>query len=862
MNSEVDRLFHQAVQLLPQERAGFLADECPSTTLRAEVQSLLHHVSDAESLFDKVIQEEAATLKDADVLTPGDQIGSYRIVSLLGSGGMGRVYLAQRADGSFDQLVAIKIVRASSIPSLVDRFHQERLILGRLNHPNIARILDGGQTGDGRQYFVMEYVPGQRIDDFCDHNNLTLHQRLELFLKVCDAVRHAHQHLIIHRDLKPANIFVTDESEPKLLDFGIAKIMDPAHRDHTSTQLLTPAYASPEQIRGGMITTATDVYLLGSVLFTLLTGKSFHDRDNEESGSNRKYSKLPRDIDYILRKALRDEPNERYSSVDALANDLRAFLEWQPVKARSGDVWYRTRKFLRRYRVVVAATTVTVSSLVFSLYTANHERRIAQQRFLQVRQLSNKVLALDQVVGGLHSSTRARNEIVELSKNFLESLSADASDNQDLALEIGEAYSLLARAQGISVASNLGQLTEAEESLRKADAFIEPYLRANPNSRKAILASAKIGHDRTILAETNQRDQESQEQAQRSSDHLEKLLSLGPLSAAESETIGKLFYDLALACKNIHRLDDAVRHANHSIEVSGKLTNTQFRLSLAKSLLADLLRLTGHPEEALRSIRESRSNLENAQFPAEVDRRSAWFTVLWREGKILGATSGLGLNRFDEATVVLQQAFNLVEEWSQNDREDAWSRLFFASVGRELGDLLTRTDPQKALAIYDHALLRLREIKNNSEARRGEAEILARSAYALRRLNRIDAAKSRIDSALLLLSPNPADSVTPYTPVDVVLRALGDHYAETAQPQQAAAVYEDLLIKIMAAKPNAHNELHHALSLSQIYGSLAVLNRRNSQTDRAKEFLSLRQELKRHWDRKLPGNSIINRQLS
>lgn len=237
--------------------------------------------------------------------------------------------------------------------------------------------------------------------------------------------------------------------------------------------------------------------------------------------------------------------------------------------------------------------------------------------------------------------------------------------------------------------------------------------------------------------------------------------------------------------------------------------------------------------------------------------------MLWREGKILGATSGLGLNRFNEATVVLQRAFHLVEEWSQNDREDAWSRLFFASVGRELGDLLTRTDPQKALAIYDHALLRLREIKSNNEARRGEAEILARSAYALRRLNRIDAAKDRVDEALRLLNgieKNPA--VAPYAPMDVAQRALADHFAETEQPQRAVAVYEDLLTRMNASRPDVYNELHHALAFSQIYGSLSALCRRSGQIDRAKELLTLRQELKRHWDRKLPDNSIVNRQFS
>lgn len=876
MTTEVERLLDLAVQLPAHQRAQFLVHRCPDPRVRIEVESLLQYATSAETFLDQAIRDAALFLRTTAELSPGDWIGPYQIVSLIGRGGMGMVYLAERADGAFHQRVAVKVVQSANARSLLDRFQQERRILALLNHPNIARILDGGQTPNGLPYFVMEYVSGQTIDRFCEKNNLSLRNRLKLFLKVCDAVRHAHQNLIVHRDLKPANIFVTEAGEPKLLDFGIAKVLDPAHLDSSSTGFLTFAYASPEQVRGGPITTATDVYSLGAVLYKILTGQSPHESDIEASRRAEMISgtrhippgrlnpKLPSDINYLLRKALRNEPEERYVSVEAFANDIRAFLNWQPIHARSGELWYRTRKFLRRYRVVVTAATITIAGLSLGLYTATRERAVAQRRFLQVRQLANKVLALDEVIGGLHRSTKARHEIVAMSKEYLEALGAEAHRDRDLALEIGEAYSLLARAQGVSVVANLGQQPQAEESLRKAETFVEPLLSESLDNRKALLTSARISHDRMILAETSQLKDEALMHARKAVGQLDRLSGLGKLSEAESQTASELFYNVALAHKNLYLLDDGIRYARRSIEMSRFLPNTQLRLSLGLSLLADFLRLTGDLEAALQAIREARVTLDKAQFPSEMVRRSSWFTVLWREGKILGATSGISLNRSREAIAVLQRAFNLVEEWTRNDREDAWSRLEFASVGRELGDLLRLRDPQRALAVYDHALFRLREIKNNAQARRGEVEILAGSAYALRRLNRIGEAKGRIDAAFRLLSETqeyPADQVIPHTGADAALRALGDHLAETGQPRRAVEVYEDLLAKIMAAKPDPRNDLRHAVALSHIYESLAVLHRRNGRHDRREALSSLRQELWRQWVHKLPDKRLIRREF-
>jgi serine/threonine-protein kinase len=266
-----------------------------------------------------------------------------------------------RQDGELQQTVAIKLLNAGEHrPAWRDRFLKERQLLASLNYPSIVHVLDAGHTTDGRPYLVMEYVEGVSIDVHAA--TLDLRERLLLFLSVCEGVSHAHRRLIIHRDLKPSNILVDATGQPKLLDFGIARILDDAgDATRTVERLLTPNYASPEQLRGASQTTATDVYSLGAVLYKILTGRSPHQSDTHTSqvvdviagakeipAPSRLNPKLPADLDYILRKALRMEPEERYASVDAFANDIRALLESRPVEARSGDTWYRTRKFLRR----------------------------------------------------------------------------------------------------------------------------------------------------------------------------------------------------------------------------------------------------------------------------------------------------------------------------------------------------------------------------------------------------------------------------------------------------------------------------------------------------------------------------------
>jgi len=876
MNLLVRRLFNELVDVPHAQRDRILSEREITPEVRAEVESLLSFDStQARSLEGRV--SHAAE----DALHTGDSgyvsyCGPYRLVRLLGSGGMGTVYLGERKDGEIQQKVAIKLLRSGvDRPAWHDRFLRERQLLAYLNHPSIAHVIDAGHTGDGRPYLALEYVDGVPIDDYA--RALDLRDQLTLFLRVCDGVSYAHRQLIIHRDLKPSNILVDASGEPKLLDFGIAKLLD-GTGDATQTvdRLLTPNYASPEQLRGGNQSTATDIYSLGAVLYKLTTGQSPHEPGPEAfhgapaivprdiAAASRLNPKLPTDIDYILRKALRHEPDERYASVEAFANDVRAFLEWRPVQARSGHFWYRTRKFVRRYWVPSLAAALVTVSISAGLLVAERERALAQRRFLQVRHLANKVLALDAVMRGLPGSTKARHEIVAMSQEYLEALRAESNSDKDLALENGIAYFLLATAQGVPTTSNLGQYAQADQSLRKAEALLEPVLAASPDNRKALMATAEVAHARMILAETDHRREDALAQARKASARIEMLLKLGQPSPSETNTAGQLFCNIALAYKNMHLVEDALRNARRAIEISRPAPTAQRYVGGGLNILADLLRISGNPEGALTAIREAQRTLEKAEFANEVSRRSTVFASILREGLILGEDGDVNLGRQDEAVPVLQRAFDLVEEGARKDPNDASVRILVGSAGRELGAILRHSDPGRALEIYDLALLRLREIGNSAKARREETKLLAGCSYALRALNRTAEAKERIDAAFRLLAATkdyPAASAEPGEEADTTVRALGDYLAGTGQPRQAAEVYGELFGKIMASKPDPRNDLRHATKISGIYQALAELNRRNGESGKSESMFAIRVELWRHWDQKLPRNTFVRRQL-
>jgi non-specific serine/threonine protein kinase/serine/threonine-protein kinase len=458
---------------------------------------------------------------------PEGRLGPYRLIREIGHGGMGTVYLGVRDDDAFQKRVAIKVLKLGmDAESIVRRFRHERQILASLEHPFIAGLLDGGTTPDGRPYFAMEYVEGVPITEYCDSHHLHTAGRLTLVLKVCAAVQYAHQNLIIHRDIKPANVLVTADGTPKLLDFGIAKLLNPELSGHTlaptvaGLQLMTPEYASPEQVRGEAVTTASDVYSLGVVLYELLTGRLPYrltsrapadivrivcetaparpstaigtgagEPASSSPGAARPLTvdadvlrrQLAGDLDNIILKALSKEPGRRYASADQFAEDLRRHLAGLPVTARK-DTWtYRTGKFVRRNRAAVIAAAMTFVALVAGIIgttwqarQARAARERAEGRFADVRQLANAFLFdFHDSIADLEGSTPARRLVVAKGLEYLDKLARDAGDRVDLRRELAAAYLKVGDVQGRPFTPNIGDTAGALDSYRKAAALYE-----------------------------------------------------------------------------------------------------------------------------------------------------------------------------------------------------------------------------------------------------------------------------------------------------------------------------------------------------------------------------------------------------
>jgi serine/threonine protein kinase/tetratricopeptide (TPR) repeat protein len=534
------QVLDEAIAVESGERASVLDRACDGDPeLRREVESLLSAHEQAGSTF---LKTAAVGLKaPSSPSRAGLRIGVYQIIKEIGHGGMGEVYRAARADGQYTKEVAIKLVRGGFDSRFVlERFLTERQILASLDHPNIARLLDGGSTDDGVPYLVMELIEGTPLDEHCDNNRLNVTERLKLFVQVCSAVQYAHQRLVIHRDIKPGNILVTKEGVPKLLDFGIAKILDPTDGSKTTLDRpFTPEYASPEQIRGEPITTASDVYSLGVVLYQLLTGRSpypgktstAHElaraicetdpgrpssvvirqliaRSGEtrpapslseisaprEGSPARLRRRLAGDLDNIVLKALRKEPQFRYSSVEQLALDIRAHLDGRPVAATKGSWSYRARKFVVRNKVGVAASAAVALAIATGVGLTVREARIArhqaeiasiqkaraEKRFDDVRKLSDSLIfEVHDAIQNLPGATPARKLLLDRALDYLDSVSKDADGDADLERELAWGYQRIAVVQGNATESNLGDINASLASDRKALALFEAVAKAN-----------------------------------------------------------------------------------------------------------------------------------------------------------------------------------------------------------------------------------------------------------------------------------------------------------------------------------------------------------------------------------------------
>jgi tetratricopeptide (TPR) repeat protein len=507
---EIDSIVASALELPEGARAAYLEEACAGKpALRAEAESLLGMCPEAADIFPGDTTTEHPGGETAPML--GRRIGAYVLMEAIGRGGMGSVYRAERADDEFRKSVAVKLIAGDIQPSeTVNRFAVERQILATLEHPDIARLLDAGVTSDGLHYIVMEYVEGQPIAKYCAARRLSIEERLRLFQRVCLAVHFAHQHLIVHRDLKPANILVTSEGAPKLLDFGIAKLLNPeagAHHQTLAAIPMTPDYASPEQARGMLLTTSSDVYSLGVILYELLTGERPYrlaGRGLEEVLQAVCEQEPPKpstiaiesgekpapDLDAIVLKAMSKSPEERYASAEQFAADIGRYLAGLPVAARGARWSYRARKFILRHKLALAGCSVGlaltlagVGGVVWQARIAERERAMAERRFNDVRELANSVIfELHDAIKDLPGSTPARKVLVERALHYLDSLSREAHGDIRLEAELAAAYERLGEVEGDPRSANLGDTAGALASFLKALAIRESLATQQPGS--------------------------------------------------------------------------------------------------------------------------------------------------------------------------------------------------------------------------------------------------------------------------------------------------------------------------------------------------------------------------------------------
>jgi non-specific serine/threonine protein kinase/serine/threonine-protein kinase len=511
--SDVDGILKSALELPEPEQDAWIARQCENRPqLKSEVESLLRAHRAPETF-----------LEPHNPTHVGRRIGPYLLMEEIGSGGMGAVYRARREDDNFRQEVAVKLMRASLEirPEAVRHFLEERQILAGLAHPNIARLLDGGYTSEGTPYIVMEYVAGTPITDYCSTNQLDLKARLRLFLELASGVQFAHRHLVIHRDIKPANVLVTGEGIPKLLDFGIAKLVDPeAAGTETTLRPWTPDYASPEQVCGAAMSTASDVYSLGVLLYEFVASRRPYKLSDspldqaveticvkDPPPPSAIAQDVPQDLDAIVMKALRKEPESRYASVREFAEDIDRYLSFRPVLARHGTYRYVARKFIRRHRAGVATAAAACVLLAASAavviresHVARFERDRAQRRFNEVRRLAHSVVFdLQDKIAALPGSTPVRKELIASVIGYFDGLAKEAAGDPGLQQELAEAYMRVGEVQG-GGNENLGDLPGALASFQKAEQIARALVAAQPSfGARKLLAETQRGVGRVLF---------------------------------------------------------------------------------------------------------------------------------------------------------------------------------------------------------------------------------------------------------------------------------------------------------------------------------------------------------------------------
>lgn len=777
---KVKGIFNEASELPKAERSSFLAQF--SDDIRLEVEKMLSAHEEESLLLNTPIFD----FKDFEETALPEKIADYKIIREIGHGGMGTVYEAVRETENFKQKVALKVIRRGMNNEIIlKRFRSEQQILASLEHPNIGRFLDGGKTADALPFYAMEFIEGLPIDAFCRQNDLTVEEKVKLFRDVCTAVSYAHTNLIVHRDLKPSNIIVTENGTPKLLDFGIAKVLDIDSKEiGTATQLgmMTPQYASPEQIRGEKVTTLSDVYSLGIIFYEILTDEKPYELDNKnyaeileiitqtEPPKPSEYPKsqflnpkLKGDLDIITLKSLQKSSERRYQSVQEFSEDLRRHLVGLPIAARPDTFQYRLSKFVERNKAGVAAAVLVFLSLLIGIgvaswqaYRAETQRLLAEKRFSEVRTIANNlVYKYTDEISNLPNSMQIRAQLLQDGSNYLDRLAEDSAGDFLLQKELAEAYLKLGDLKGQPHSNSLGDTAGAIESYQKALVLLENvYQNAQPEEKISqalalvrLYRQISVAYSRANAEATKRKENNDklrvliEEMAQKFPESLDFKIESARLKLAEANRLLKKNFD-----EGETLFDKTILPTVSEIEKDAGADAAS--RSFASKVYDDLMWIFWERAKLLRQIDENSERAKQilargyqfalhsekfkannfAQNPDDIKTKRSLMV-----GQVNVGISLHLLDRFDESLNHLNKGDMLIKEIIAFDPNNIQAFFDEGSVLSELGILHDRKkDYQTALKFYEKSIASLDRViskdANHLEAVYYKIEVLLETA--------------------------------------------------------------------------------------------------------------------------------------
>jgi tetratricopeptide (TPR) repeat protein len=844
---QLEALYDAVAELPPTERARFLDERCQGDEeLRRELTAMLR---DAASGFTDAVEHAAAAVKEDPDAWTGRRIGPYRIVRRIGQGGMGAVYEGIRED-AFRMRVAIKLVKYSFDSEFARRrFQQERQILARLDHPNIAHLLDGGDY-EGLPYLAMEFVEGEPL--LAAASTLDVRAKLRLFQQILLAVSYAHRNLIVHRDLKPANILVTAGGDPKLLDFGIARLIeeDSAAGAQTMTMaaMMTPDYASPEQVKGEPAGVASDIYSLGAILFELLGGARPHRLESYSAAEiyraiceselrapsaaaadPRIRRELRGDLDTLVLHAMAKDAASRYPSAEAFSAEIERYLEGRPLTVRPASALERAWKFVKRNRLAVGVGVAAAVSLIGGATVSTIEARRAERRFAQVRELANTFLFqfYDQVTP-LPGSTGVRASIVETARKYLDGLAREAGNDKGLLFELAQAYQRLGEVEGSQGKASLGQVEEARRSYQRSLDLYErlPVNRGSPAEWRRAAAQMLVNW---AQMEFNQAHFDVAEPLAR------RAMPLVEGGAADDQTrlvqalaqrrLAEIRRDAGAPSEAVALLESAIK-TQLDLEASGKgPSDLADQIAATRDELARALVGMGDLDGALSSfqelIRSSEPCDENAP-PGEPCRALA-VRLEWA-ADVYGTVDLPNLGQPEKAVPLYRQSIHIFERLAAQDPQDRQIRFDLAGGYGKLGDAVWRDDPRQALELYERALTTTKALVSKEQAALVRDSYLNAISRPLIQLGRTAEARRALTELLkpggVVAAPQEYEDRVDSLAIRMLWARL---LAAEGKREEAERTLDELTRSGEALRTSHPNDLTAVFVLSNCYRELAAI---------------------------------------